>query len=190
MAIQYRLPTSDVVKQWIASSGSPAYPMVDDPVGSPDDDTTYIYKQDSIGANIFGFTDFDITSSTITKVSLFHRSRQVNPAVVDLRSRLQVNGVNYDGTQNSMTDSYAEYTDDWLTNPNTSLDWVEADVEGVGSNPIEAFRHDAINISAGEEVRMTQAYISVTYTVAAAGRIVKLAGDYNGFAGNSGGMVG
>ena len=50
MPIEYELATSDQASQWnVTSSGSDHYLLIDDPVGTPDDDTTYVDLDAELG---------------------------------------------------------------------------------------------------------------------------------------------
>jgi len=92
---------------------------------------------------------------------------------------MRVNGIRYAGTEQALTTSYANYTWDWLTNPNTGIAWTEADVEGTGPNPLQEFGVRAINVGGGEQINCTQTYITVTYTEAGGGNWGPLLGLQN-----------
>ena len=151
-----------IYTSWIQLGAGDKYLEIDDPVGSPDDAASYIYKTDSDGTQ--GFIGFPAYSSSSTqKIVLHFRGRAVSGDVL-VRPRLLINGSSYVGTDLPMTASYADYTWELTENPDTSSAWVEADVEGTGSNPIQEVGFEARGMSAGEEVRITQAYETVHYT--------------------------
>ena len=138
MAIQNRVPTSDVAGGgWVALGGGDSYVEVDDPVGTPDDDTTYIYSTSTTAVEYFEYLDFVITSSAIASITVYGRAKYIGSG--DYRFRVQVNGVIYTGSIHTLTASYANYSTQWLTNPNTGLAWVETDVEGTGAAPLQYF---------------------------------------------------
>ena len=165
MVTQNRLPTGDGSNDtWAALGAGSKYVEVDDPIGTPDDDSTYIFKQDSAGKQTSTFVAFDISASSITKLITFSRHRVTAGGGVGLGHSIWVNGTVYNTTLATISStSYADGTVDWLTNPNTSSPWTEADIEGVGANPLEEFGVRAFNITAGKEIRATQTYATVDY---------------------------
>lgn len=170
MATQDRLPTGvGADNSWASGTAGNKWDDVDDPIGTPDEDTTYIVETTSYQSQTFTFTAFSITSSAIDKVSITNRLKCVG--TVSYQNRLRVNGTSYNSSTAATTTSYVDYTTDWLTNPNTAAAWVEADVEGVGANPLQQFGVIVSTIDASEELRCTQSYITVTYTEAGGGGV-------------------
>jgi hypothetical protein len=138
---------------------------VDDPVGSPDDDTSYVSETGAFQRQLFTFSAFSISSSAIAFIRIFTRAKYVGSSGI-IRTRLVVGGNEYSSGNNTLTASYTDFANDFLTNPDTAAAWTEADVEGTGSNPIQeiGLRHQA-----GDELRCTQEYILVDYTAAVGG---------------------
>lgn len=168
MATQDRLPTGDSATNdnWTALGGGSKFSEVDDPVGTPDEDTSYINKSGAGAApQDFTFTAFDISSSAIASITVTLRTR-VAAGVVSTIVRIKVNGTAYTTGSIATSGSYTNKTNTWLTNPNTGVDWTEADVEGTGANPLQEFGVSSGSQGAGEEIRCTQAYITVDYTPA------------------------
>lgn len=172
-ATQDRLPTGDSSgsNTWTASSAGSKFEDVDDPIGTPDDDTTYISIAESGGAQQFTFSAFDIPNgATINSVSVLFRCKSPNGGDVTLRPRVRVGGTDNGHSPLTMTTSYANYTRSFTTNPVTTVAWTEADVEGTGANPLQEFGvTDSGSISAGESVQCTQIYATVDYTGGSAG---------------------
>lgn len=173
MATQDRLPTgnSAVSDTWVTGTAGNKWDDVDDPVGTPDDATTYILKNDANNAiQLFTFTAFAITSSAISHIRVFVRAQRTAAGACTIRRQLRVNGTTYlVSTNATATTSWADYTADQLTNPNTALAWVEADVEGTGAAPLQEIGLGISNWNAGEELQATQMYAQVDYTDAAGG---------------------
>jgi hypothetical protein len=168
---QDRLPTGDsATSNWTALGGGTKFSEVDDPIGTPDDDTTYISKDDSSGAQDFTFAAFAITNgSTINSVQLIARCRERDADdVLQLTGRLQVNSTDYAATSQNVADgaTYGDYTFTWATNPNTAVAWTEADVEGTSAAPLQEFGVNVASIAAGEGIRCTQVFARVDYTAA------------------------
>ncbi len=63
MAVENQLPTGTSSNQWdVIFGGATAHLVLDDPVGSPDDDSTYIENTDGSNANVdCTHTDFVLT---------------------------------------------------------------------------------------------------------------------------------
>jgi hypothetical protein len=176
--IQTRGPTEDdYAIAWTASAGNP-WECVDDPVLRPNDDTDYIYRQDSNNYHLFTFPAFSISSSSITGVTIHVRAKRTAVGNADIKGILRVNGTNYEGFSESATTSWVDYSYEWTTNPNTASAWAEGDVEGAGSNPIQAFGVNTGLLGAGEEMRVTQVYLRVEYTEPTGGTEVSILGVY------------
>jgi len=168
MATQDRVPTGDGNATWSLSSGSTRWELVDDAVGAPDDDTTYIYVTGMFALQILTYADFAITSTSINKVVVTYRMRHLTGNSTQGRAEIYVGITPYAGSYNNLTDTYTDYTEEWLTNPATAAAWTEADVEGTGGNPLEQWRVRNNLTSGAESVRCTQTYISVDYNTAVA----------------------
>lgn len=175
MATQDRLPTGiGFINYWTATAGANKWEDVDDPIGTPDDDTSYISHATSFQEQLFAFTAFAITSSAIASVTVSAVCREVSSADAnDISLGLRVNGTYYNGSNKSLTTSYATYTTTWLTNPNTGSSWIEADVEGTGANPLQEFGISTRSVTV--EKRCTQIYITVDYTEAGGGLSIPVA---------------
>jgi len=164
---QNRLPTGDGSLNFTPFPASPAtnYDKIDDPIGTPDEDTTYIYRSDTNQTDEYTFTAFDITSTSIASITVTARARIAAGSGQTLKVGIQVNLTDYLGaTDHAITGSYANYSDTWTTNPNTGSAWVEADVEGTGLSPLERIRVRALTMTAGDTTYVTQLYMTVNYT--------------------------
>lgn len=162
MATQSRLPTGDGgTLQHTASAGN-RFECVDDPIGTPDDDSTYIFRTANNATTTFTFTAFDITSSAIEKVSVTYRRQNATGSSFD-RGAVLVSAVLRESTSEATPGSYGERTVEWTTNPATGSAWTEAEVEAITEFGVRNLA------TASGEFRCTQCYITVTYTEAAGG---------------------
>jgi hypothetical protein len=169
MATQTRLPTGDGTSIGHTPSAGAAWECVDDAVGAPDDDATYINIVGGNAISWFTFTPFSIAASAISHLSIIFRSR--NSGTTNARSTLIIGTTEYTATSalHAQTGSYTDVAQDYFTNPDTGLAWTEADIEGTGANPLTEFgwRNQA---NTGAEIdRCTQIYAMVQYTEAGGG---------------------
>lgn len=176
MAVQQRIPTGDnALSNLVFSSGTTAYNLVDDPVGTPDDESTYVEASDAAsGYAILNYSAFAITSSAVSKVSIFTRARRTGTVgYPTARAYLYFKdgGNNYVNGGSYLT-AFTSITLDWLTNPVTGAAWTEQQVEGGGttSQALDTkFRTNVARAGSGNVARLTQTYIEATYTEAASG---------------------
>jgi len=160
-----RLPTGDHSIEWYRSEGAVNYELVNDPYASPDDDATYTYGAEGfpILKDYFTFPTFNVPAgSPITNIKVWGRNRlMVAGGDTHIRQILKVNGVTYNGAEKTVY--YGDYTNTqhiWATNPNTGQPWTVDDVNGVGSNPIQAFGYEKFCYRI---IRCTQTYIEVNF---------------------------
>lgn len=161
MGIANLIPDGDGFQQWIPSAEAPHWTLVDDPVGNPDEDATYVYSLINDQEEQFDHQAFPYTGMSISNVRLLARARKLsagNTVAIDLG--LTISGIRYPaGVTYPVTTSYANYTDDWAKNPATSNDWTKADIDGLFSSIKSVL---AAGIS--PQLRCTQVYLIVTYT--------------------------
>jgi len=133
MATEVRLPTgdSDVSSTFTLFPTSPAtrWDKVDDPVGTPDDNSTYVMGVNNAGGYAyFTFPVFTIPlGCTIEKVSVSYRSYGITTSASSSYAGLKVNGVRYPGAGADDPTTYGNRTVDWTLNPNTGSAWTVAD---------------------------------------------------------------
>jgi hypothetical protein len=170
MATQDRQPTGDSATDngFTASSGGSKFSDVDDTIGSPDDDTTYIVKVGANASQSFTFSAFSIGQpATINKLSITLRVKRVNTSL-NINTRLKVNGTVYDfGAGTVPGTTYGTRTEDWTTNPETGAAWAQEDIEGTGSHPLQEFGIRNTQTAGTEEARCTMLYATIDYTLIA-----------------------
>jgi len=160
---QTRLPASDASVQWLPTSNN--YTQVDDPPGAPDDDISYTYTNNGTYKDFFNFPSFSIPAgSTITSVEVTGVFKRIDAGGSYLaRLLLRVNGVTYNGpSEQFLVGGYFTRTATWTTNPNTGGAWTVADVNGIGSHPLQNFGYECMGFQ--KTVRCTQVYVKVSYT--------------------------
>jgi hypothetical protein len=179
MATQTRVPTGvGAVDTW---TGSPEtvnkHLNVDEGTGSHDSDTSYNERAASAGGQQYTFAAFDLgTITAINSVAVVVVGREAGiGGTQNIVPRIVVNGTIYTGTPVDPGGSYVTITETWLTNPDTGLDWEQADVEGTGANPLEEFGHGVSGIGAGEILRVTAADLVCDYDEAAGGLSIPIA---------------
>lgn len=137
--IQQREPTGDgALLQWDPSGAPTRWECVDDLL-DPDDDTTHISTSTVGNDNLSTFAAFSIASDggPNTVVKVVFRARKVNAGACSVRPSIRVNGVVYYGTAVALATTYGASNYEWLVNPDTGLDWTDADVNGSGPNPLQ-----------------------------------------------------
>lgn len=172
-----KVPTGDgAVSDWGRSAGcaSSDFDCLDDPVGSPDDDTTYCVQTAAGGSanELFTYADFSITAgSTITNVGIFMRAMQTGSGGT-IRGRIRT-GAATDTNSATPNTPGASYADDatfvYTTNPTTTLAWTVDEVNGVDVDSSLEQIGGRIASTVSGEVRVTQLYGFVTYTPPAGG---------------------
>jgi len=132
-----------------------AWAAVDDPAGTPDDDTTYLAgsRSSTYRYNLFPIRKRGM-GTTISNVTIYWRARYQTISS-KARTVVKIGGTAYYGSEQTVASSYTNYTTSYNTSPeagNPAWTWdkIAAMEFGVG----------IYNTS----VRVTQCYIVVTYT--------------------------
>ena len=172
MATQDRHPDADGIRSnWTPNNGGDDYVEVDE-VGAHDSDTSYLYRDDSGSNFTVEIPPFNITSSSVTKITITTVTRVAGAYFVYHRAQIVVSGTVYNsaisGPANSQ--SYVENSADFLTNPKTTNAWTEAEVEQTdGVNDLQEIGIESIGHTGGEQIRCTKIHAIVTYVAPAAG---------------------
>lgn len=140
MATQFRDPTSDesVNGTWSGTAGS-RYTLVND---HPDSGATTSLTHGTLAGDIcFGFSAFTIPSgSTINSITLEYYDYKTGFAAADFGGRLKVGGSYYNAS--SHDPAFLNITlrqDTWTTNPANGLAWSVDQINGSGTNNLQAF---------------------------------------------------
>lgn len=180
------LPTADYSVVWSRSTGADCFAMVDDPIGTPDDDATYIYRTTNNSPQYFTTRPtLAAGCDTITSLILRYRAkREYNVDGTQMRGDIVVGGTVYNGSDKTLTDSWADYTNTWSSNPKRvaacvgvdnpfvgctgagtgTVPWTHDDLEGTGTYSLDRWGLETRGLNGtGEQVDVTQAYPEVNY---------------------------
>lgn len=123
-----------------------------------DEDATIVIRASaSYQTDVYTIEDPPGSSGTIQSVTVYCRARRTK-VQGDVQPVVYVSSTEYRGTQRTLTDAYADYSDTWATNPNTGATWTWTDI---------------INLQAGVRLKgqnaafpgyCTQVRIEVEYT--------------------------
>ncbi len=125
-----------------------------------DDDSTYVStEQGQFEEDLYNIANHSTGSGSINYVRVYIvGSAEVNPTTTNAYVHIKTNGVEYNGTEETTTTSYATYSYQWDVNPQTGSDWTWAEI-------------DALQIGVGIRrpknnrwTRVTQVYAEVNYT--------------------------
>jgi len=133
-----------------------------------DGDSTYVQgdNEKAWQEDLYNIADHSAGSGTIHYVKVYVVcSSEVTPAQTTAYIHIKTNGVEHNGSQETMTTSYATYSYQWNTNPQTLAAWTWAEI-------------DALQIGVGlreptknKYIRCTQVYTEIGYTPFAYGDV-------------------
>lgn len=122
-----------------------------------DDAVSQVYENSNNWAlDQYALSDPSASSCSIVSVTVYCRAMR-DQTQGDIRPAIHTNGSDYYGTTASLTNSWANYSHTWTTNPNTGTAWTWANI-----NSLEAgarIRGQNVNFSA----RLTQVWVVVKY---------------------------
>lgn len=165
MPTQNRPPISDfaVAGTWSGVVGSRYTLVADYP------DTTganYVAHGTAAGNIAFGFVPFRIPANAFAiSVQVRYYDAEPSAGTNNIRARLRVGGVYFQEptSHNPAGVTYAARSYDWALNPQTSLVWTVADINGTGLNRLQHF--GLISADANPAIRISCIEIQVTYQV-------------------------
>jgi archaellum component FlaG (FlaF/FlaG flagellin family) len=140
-------------------TGEENWEDVDDPVGSPDDDTTRVQTdQTAYQKDTYTTANHSEGHGDITKLTVYFRAmRTDNTTGGQAQAVIRTYDTDHEGSVQELTTSYADYSAEWTSNPTTSDNWTWSEVDALEAG-ISLKREG----TAGE-VRCTQVYVVVTY---------------------------
>lgn len=164
MATATRAPTSDesVTGAWTGSVGL-RYTLVDD---YPDTVPSDVLDSPTAtgGAQItFGFSAFSIPAgSTGISVQVQYYDRDVTSGNNNAGARLKVGGSYFNSATHNPTTTLTAQSNNFATNPKTTVAWTVDDINGVGANALQAFGFNSTDASPA--LRFSSVRLQVTYT--------------------------
>lgn len=167
------LATSDIAKAWTRSAGADNYALIDDPVATPDDDTTYVETAGDV-TDLYGIVSPTLPlRSIINSVTVYARAKRVTyGASGNEFLLLRVNGVTYESSLYSLGGTtYTDFNKSWATNPGTTAAWSVEDINGTGTKPLQGFGIKNNN-AVGDTHRFTQVYLVIAYQMPKGGVIL------------------
>ncbi len=151
----YFLPNGDLEQSGTTrfpDTGELYYEDWDDPVGNPDDDTTYLRWG---GGYCRSYVENHTTQvGTISKIVVHARALRQSIAGNYGYIQIKHSGVVYESTVLNLATSYGWFTYEWLVRPNDSQPWTWTDID----NLVIGFRSSS---SAPQYVRCTSIYLEV-----------------------------
>lgn len=165
MSTQVRAPTSDesVSGTWSGSAGS-RYTLVDD---YPDTGAADVLTHGTTAGNIcFGFTAFSIPAEAANiSVQVMYRDDEASSGTNNIAGRVKVGGNYYNASTHNPSTTATNRSDNWATNPKSATAWTVTDINGGGSNALQAF--GLYSSDANPTWFVTGIQVQVTYTLQA-----------------------
>ena len=140
-------------------TGEENWEDVDDSVDSPDDDTTRVQTdQITYQKDTYATANHTEGHGKITKVTVnFRAMRSDNTTSGQAKAVIRTHDTDYEGSVKELTTSYADYSEEWTLNPNTSDNWTWSEVDALEAGV--ALKREGTS----GDVRCTQVYAEVTY---------------------------
>ncbi len=124
-----------------------------------DGDSTYVYTNSSVWQeDLYNIADHSTGVSTINYVKVYMECRaEASPTQTSAYIHIKTNGTEYNGSEATITTSYATYSYQWDTNPQTLTNWTwdEIDALQIGVGLREP--------TSGQNTNCTQVYVEVNY---------------------------
>lgn len=162
VGVAYLLPVADGNYTGFTAFGAAAdWQCVDDPVGGPDDGTTYVRHTGTTSPTRESFilAAYEY-SDTIGSVTIAARVDLSATADGTIALFLRIDGTDYDGDNQTLvrTGGYIDYTATWTTNPDTSAAWIAANLAALEAGVI------ITNPGITSTALLTQLYATVIYS--------------------------
>lgn len=124
----------------------------------PDDDATFVERpSNSWRTDLYSIDDPASPVGTIDNVVVYCRAK-LTKTQGDVMPSVYIGGVEYNGSSQALSSSYAEYQYLWTINPNSGVAWTWTDI----TNLEAGLRLKGQNASF--PARCTQVWVEVTYT--------------------------
>jgi hypothetical protein len=106
---EFCIPSGDSTVAWAKNSGTFNYQAVDDPLGAPDDDTTYVYSNTSGQKDEYTLTDLSNVLSVVG-VKLITRAEKDNTGALSLKTGIK-SGATDQQVTHSLPIGYVNFID-------------------------------------------------------------------------------
>ncbi len=151
---------TNVDEQFPASGAN--WEKVDEAVS--DNDTTYIQTNGGWQEDLYSTDNRTTGSGIINYVKVYMVGRSLDtPTRTGAYVHIKTNGVEYNGAEETVTTSYAAYSNQWTNNPQTGSAWSWDEIDalqiGVGIRGSKAGGSPSTRYT-----RVTQVYVEVNYT--------------------------
>lgn len=158
MATQTRRPSGEGSVQNIPSAGT-NWSCVSD-----ESDSTYVYVEGTNNAiDIYTYSAFDFSGTSINKLSCYIRIKDTGSNAYVYVGSLIINGSYYYGDVEYGAADWADYTSDWLTNPETSAAWTIDELNGIGVGGIDTWRLRTYGGNAGVTMYVSEYALIADY---------------------------
>lgn len=128
-------------------------------------DASYIQRSDVNDSFQVRVPSFTFTSTSINKVTLIVRARNVAGSA-ELRSRVRRSNVTYTSTGQNLTSTFADYVFDWANNPSTGAPWVDAAaVNATDVSGTDGWGASLANFDPGETMQISKFTVRVDYVL-------------------------
>lgn len=144
----------------VGGSCSSNWECLDDPVDSPDEDTTRLGETTNNSRQSVSLTNFEFIGS-INSVTITTRLNKSAGSAATIKNFLRIGSTDYDGSAQTVpiNGTYANYTETWLLNPATSLPWTSTDLNSLEAGLL-------VTVVGSIALLFTQLYAIVDYTPA------------------------
>jgi hypothetical protein len=126
---------------------------------TPDGDSTYVYTNSSVWQeDLYNIADHSTGVGTINYVKVYLECRaDASPTQASVYTHIKTNETEYNGSEETVTTSYATYSYQWDYNPQTTQPWTwdEIDALQIGAGIREP--------TSGQNTNCTQVYAEVNY---------------------------
>lgn len=162
------LATSDFIPSgdgheidWTPKGGGNNFVEVDDAVGAPDGDTTYVSIAQGNQEDYYDIPDHGALSGTITNVRVVVRAKQTGAENIQIC--IQTVATEYCTANKVPGAGYGDETNDWANNPNSGIAWTWAQIDA-----LQIGQKSKATGGWGGVMYVTQVYAIVTYNPLAA----------------------
>lgn len=128
------LPNSDVLEEWTQSESGPSYELVDDALGAPPDDTTYLESATPGDEHRFGFENCPSNTNEVHALNVVRQGRKIDASDRTIRSLVVSNSVEEVAPRVSLGDDYQLTRDLFLGDPgqgSPTVDWNETSINAI-----------------------------------------------------------